>query len=324
MNRATAKLSILALLAAAFSLFLCSGCGKAGDEQPIRELRIFHASGLSPMLEQMRADCLKELNIRLLTEASGSQVACRKLAELGRDCDLIMLADRGLITSLLGETCSWRLDFANDEVVLAVGVRAPKVDPAENDWVTVLMNEDVRIGRVDENQGPIGYRTLLVWKLQEMRGSTGLYNRLLKKCDKVVDHVTRLTPLLKNGDIDYAFVYQSICVARDLRFIALDKTINLGSNEIDYSRAEANFTKLKAGEQQTITVRGAPITWTLSIPDRNADHALAVEFVRYLLSANSEMLEQNGFRAITRPSFYGSTAAFAPFHGFAEHIGELK
>lgn len=323
-RRESTRLPAALFVVVALVLSACAGCGEQPEAKRTRELRIFHASGLSPSLEAVREDCLRRLSVKLLTEAGGSQVACRKATELGRDCDLIMLADSTLVASLLAGTCSWRLDFANDEVVLGVGLRAPYVDEAEDDWVSVLTRDDVRIGRVDENQGPIGYRSLLVWKLQEIRGSSGLYGRLLGNCDKVVDHVTRLTPLLKNGEIDYAFVYRSICIARDIRHIELDKAINLSSAGADYSGAEVTFDKLKVGEKQTVTVRGAPITWTLSVPDRGADIALAAEFIRYLLTEKGEVLERTGLRPIGKPRFYGPAEAFEPFAAFAAYGGELK
>ena len=159
-------IGILAL--AALVVWTFAGCGR--ETPSTRDLRIFHAAGLTPVLDAVRGDAERDLGIRLQAEGSGSQVACRKLSELGRDADLVGVADAALVEALLNGVCSWRIDFANDEVVLAVGSRARYAGDAEEDWVSVLSGRDVRIGRVDENQGPIGYRTLLVWKLAEARG----------------------------------------------------------------------------------------------------------------------------------------------------------
>jgi len=300
---------------------LCGGCG-GGDDGHVRELRIFHASGLTPVLKVWGEAAREELGIRLLTEPSGSQVACRKLGDMERDCDIIMVADRGLIKKLLSGRCSRRLDFARDEVVLAVGVLAPYVSRAEEDWVSVLTKPDVRIGRVDENQGPIGYRALLVWKLRERLGSPGLHDTLKKKCDKVVDHVTRLIPLLKSGEIDYAFVYRSICAARDVRYIELDERINLGSEKADYSSTAVTFKGTRGGEM--LTVKGGAIVWALSIPDRGADGELAAEFIAYCLGRNGEALRKCGFKPIVKPRYFGSEAGFARFAAFAVRGGELE
>ena len=304
---------------------LCTGCGGEGDRGRVSvDLRIFHAAGLTPVLDAVREDARRGLGLKLVTESSGSQVACRKLSELGRSCDLVMVADAALIVQLLGGVCEWRLDFAHDEMVLGVGLRAPHVSEAEEKWPAVLLRDDVRIGRVDENQGPVGYRALLVWKLQEPLGPAGLYDGLLKKCDKVVDHVTRLTPLLKNGEIDYAFVYRSICIARDIRYVELDRRINLGSGEVDYSHAAVTYDKLKTGAREAITVRGAPVTWALSIPDQAANPEAAARFIRYLLTDKGDVLERNGFRRIEPAEFHGPVAALKPLSAFARHVGDLK
>jgi molybdate/tungstate transport system substrate-binding protein len=305
-----------------------AGCGSeeetaASKPRPKpKDLRVFHAAGLSPVLSAVRTECEEKLGIRLRPEASGSQVACRKLAELGRDCDLVMLADAGLVSELLGGVCSWRLDFAGDEVVLAVGARAPQTDRARTNWPAVLLSKGVRIARVDENQGPIGYRALMVWKLQEKLGPAGLHDRLMARCDKVVDHVTRLTPLLKTGEVDYAFAYRSICMAHDVRYFRLDPRVNLGSVDADYSAAKVSYRRKSSGKER-VTVGGAPITWALSIPDRRADAETARRFVTWLLKEKSDLLARHGFRPLTPPRFYGEEKSFAPFAKVAERRGRL-
>ena len=299
------------------------------NEDSVTKITIFHASGLTPLLDGIRENVKKDLNIELVTEASGSQVACRKVTELGKECDLLMLADNSLVPKLLSNTVSWRMDFAADEVVIGVGSRAKFIQEMEADWVDVLLNKDVRFGRVDENQGPIGYRCLLVWKLQEMQKEFLLYDQLLKKCRSVVDHVTRLTPLLKNGELDYAFVYKSICVAQDIRYISLSSLVNLGSPNIDYSDAVVSFTKLQAGKEEKIEVEGQPICWTLTSLNRGDTKRAVLDFVKYLLDDNSNMLEKAGFTPFEFPKFYGDKTAKAAaikkeFSGFSIFSGQLK
>ncbi|MFW5857357.1 MAG: substrate-binding domain-containing protein, partial [Planctomycetota bacterium] len=245
MHRVLVPLLLVGLVLIGGALWLRGG----PDRDQAIPVRVFHAAGLTPLLDDLRPALKGELGIDLLAEGSGSQVACRKVAELGRPCDLVMVADRALVAELLSAQTDGRLDFATDEVVLGVGARAPAVDAVETDWPAVLLREDVRLGRVDESQGPIGYRALLVWKLQErLAGPEGLYDRLLAKTDKVVDHVTRLTPLLKSGEVDYAFLYRSICIARDIRHIPLDPRVHLGDPDADYSVVSVTFRKLQAGE----------------------------------------------------------------------------
>lgn len=298
-----------------------AGCGKKSADPA--DVRLSHAAGLTPVVEALREPC-KALGLKLLTEGSGSQVACRKLTELHRPCDVILLADSDLVASMLKGSCSWRLDFASDQMVLAVGARAPEISRAEQEWPPVLLLENVRLGRANENTSPIGYRTLLVWKLEERRRGTPLYDRLVAKAEKVVDDVERLTPLLKNGELDYAFTYRSTCIAHDIRYIELDKSVNLGSPEGDYSTAEVQFKRLSSGAAERVTVKGAPILWTLSIPDQGADEAAALKFVRCLLGAQTELLARNGFAPMAHPRFYGPKETYAAVQGMAEYAGELR
>jgi len=300
---------------------LLAGCAA---KKSAHSLRIFHAAGLSATIEGLRDGASKDLGITLLAEGSGSQTACRKLAELKRECDIIMLADADLVARLLGGVCSWRLDFARDEIVLGVGLRAPEADRAASDWAGVLLDPSVRFARTDESQAPLGYRTLLVWKLKERLGTPGLCERLAAKCDKVVDDSDKLSVLLKTGETDYAFMYRSTCIASDIRFVELPGAINLGSDRVDYASASVTYEKLSSGRRESVTVVGAPIAWTLSVPDSGADAQLAREFIRYLLVEKAELLERNGLRPIRPALFYGPEEAYKPFEDISRRAGGLR
>lgn len=288
-------------------------------------VRVFHAAGLTPLFDDLRPDLEAALDVRLLAEGSGSQVACRKAADLGRPCDLVMVADHALVAKLLATETDWRLDFAADEIVLGVGAHAPGVDEAEEDWVPVLLRDDVRLGRVDENQGPIGYRALLVWKLRErLGGADGLHDRLFAKTEKVVDHVTRLTPLLKTGEVDYAFLYRSICIARDIRYIPLDPRIHLGDPDRDYGAVSVTFEKLKAGAPETVTITAAPVVWSLTMPHDAAHPDAAARLVRHLLLDRRDELARHGFRPLDPPRFFGPAERFERFAEYATRAGPLR
>ena len=307
------------------TVLFCAGCGQDSSAPAAKppSLRIFHAAGFTPIVDALRSDA-KTAGFELLAEGSGSQMACRKIAELGRECDMVVLADRELVAEMLGGVCSWRLDFATDEVVLAVGSRAPNADLAEKDWPAALLADGVRLGRTDENLSPVGYRVFLVWKLQERRGGpAGLHDKLKTKCAKVLDDVNRLTPLLQSAELDYAFVHRSVCIAHGIRFIVLDKAVNLGATDVDYSGAEVSFAKLKAGAQETVTVKGAPICWTLAIPARSAKAEAAIRFAKWMIAEKVDVLRKNGLRPIA-PVFYGPAEKFEAIKAFAQNGGALK
>ncbi len=310
--------SLVILLICVFS---CSRGDDGGEEE--RDVTVFLAACFAPFMDAVEREAGERLGIRMRQEISGSQVAIRKVTELGRECDLLMVADHRLFKEMASSHVSWRLDFAHDEVVLGVGVRAKRVDEAEEDWVPVLLDENIDLGRVDETLGPIGYRTLLVWMLKEAEGQPGLTERLKTKSEKVVEHVMHLATLLKAGDLDYGFLYRSTCIRHDIRFIPLDKTINLGHSDVDYSRAVYRGAGGKPGSDAGAPVTpvvGAPITYSLTIPSNAGAREEAIELIRFMLQKGDGAPDPYGFRFFP-PEFHGPARDFAPFKNFATRIG---
>lgn len=290
-GNARARVSATLVFACVIALVLCGVAGCRGG--PKRTVRIFHAAGATALLEKLREPVLRDLGIELKLEGSGSQVAARKVTELGRTCDVIVLADADLVARMLSDQCSWRIDFATDAMVLAVGVRAPGVDDAEADWASVVTSQG-RLARVDEVFAPVGYRTLFVWELADATSHPGIAAALRDRTDVVVEDVGRLMPLLKTGQADYAFAYRSTCLASDVRYIELDPAINLSDPDIDYRRASVSAT-LPNGK--TMTFSGQPIIWTLTIPRSAEQPELARELVGYLIS-RSDLMREVGFTPI--------------------------
>ncbi|MCX7591803.1 MAG: substrate-binding domain-containing protein, partial [Kiritimatiellae bacterium] len=263
---------LLPLLWAATALAISSFPACRG---PVAELRVFHAAGFSPVVNEIRSDCESKLGVRLQTEASGSVEVCRKVTELGRAADVLILADHSLVARLLPGVCTWRIDFATDEIVLGVGIRAPHTELSEQSWPEVILKDDVRLARTDENVSPLGYRTLMVLRLQEEIGSKGLYDKFLTRCTRKVDDIERLVALLKTGECDYAFLHRSSAVAHRIRYIELDPRINLGFPDQDYARVSVQFRKPSSGAEETVVLHGAPAIWTLTQPERDANRAAA-------------------------------------------------
>ena len=292
-------------------LFVFFGC----SEKNLSKVTIFEAAGFAPVIDAVSADAEQKLNTRIFAEASGTQIACRKVSELGRKCDVLVSADEKLFAEILPEYTNFRIDFATDEIVLAFGQRAKFADETEKDWAKTLFEKDVRLGRGDENLSPIGYRNLMVWELQGKNGNMHGFSRNLQlKCVKVVDDVMQLAPLLKTGEIDYAFLYRSMCIAQDIRHIRLDRKINLGDMSEDYSGVSVILRNGK-------TIKGGPVIFSLTVPS-NAEHPeTAAKLIRYLLTEKNGVLKSRGFTPI-KPSFHGKKDLFRPFADFADYSGE--
>ena len=285
-----------------------------------KDLIIFSGAFFSPVFHAIKNESETALSVNLLAEFSGSQAAFRKLTELKRECDIIVSADNTLFKKMAPDYFSWRIDFAGDEMVLGIGIRAKKTDEAERNFIPVLMDKNNVLGRTDENLSPIGYRTLLVWKLLEERGYQGLTGRLKTKSEKVMEDVEHLSALLKSGDVDYGFVYKTTCVEQDIRFISLDKKINLGDEEADYSRAEVSFGAKLKGEEKSISVKGAPIVYSLSIPSNSLNKEKSIEWITFLLKSNNRILSEHGF-TVFMPKFYGNKDDFVKFKDYCKYAG---
>lgn len=292
-------------------LFVFSGC----SGKNFSKVTVFEAAGFAPVMDAVSTDAERDLNLRIYAEASGTQIACRKVSELGRKCDVLISADEKLFAEILPEHTDFRIDFATDEIVLAFGQRAKFADEVERDWAKTLFEKEVRLGRGDENLSPIGYRNLMVWELQEKYANMpGFSRNLQSKSAKVVDDVMQLAPLLKTGEIDYAFPYRSMCMAQDIRHIRLDRKINLGDVKEDYGGVSITLGNGK-------TIKGGPVIFSLTVP-ANAEHPdNAVKFIRYLLAEKSAVLKSKGFDPI-RPAFHGKKDLFPPFANFADYSGE--
>ena len=285
-------------------LTLCLLVTSCRQHESQTDIRIFHAAGMTPFLEQL-APRTQHDGLHLLTESSGSQMAIRKVTELGRACDVLILADPLLIRELCADHCEGRLDFATDSMVLGVGARAPRVPEAETNWMSVVRDPAVRLARANETLGPIGYRTLLTLQLAgQIQENPDLLSNFVKHCELVVDDVERLPPLLTSGEADYAFLYRSTAMAHGVRFIPLDPRINLGSINADYRQASLTFQALKAGPPRDVTVTGTPIVWTLTVP-RPADAHAAATFIRWWTRHLPELLESGGLTPILPPRYSG-------------------
>ncbi|HAS84159.1 MAG TPA: hypothetical protein DCS43_16155 [Verrucomicrobia bacterium] len=265
-------------------------------------LTVFNAAVFEPVLHDLRAAGETGMGLQIRSEAGGSGNIIRRVAELGRQCDLMLLADPVLFKTLGGGRFTWRIDFASDEMALAVGIRAPFTDLAGNDWPAALLNPQTRLARADEKISPVGARTLTVWSRREAQGFPGLRNRLLEHTGLVTDDAGSLAARLRAGDADYAFLYRSSCLLHELRHIRLAPGLRLAADG------------------------GTPdpdaISYALSIPQAAAHQNEAEAFIRFILDPATTLWADKGFLT-HKPRFFGSQADYARFRDIADYGGEF-
>ncbi len=245
-------------------------------------LTVFHAGSLTVPFEHLAQEFEERYGVEVHLEAYGSVTAVRQVVELGRTCDVIAVADYKLIPKLMWpQHADWCIVFATNEVVIAYTEASLYADEVGADsWPDVLCREGVRVGRSDPTQDPCGYRALLVLRLAEAYyNASGLYERLLSKPEQVIRPKSHdLVALLQAGQLDYAFLYKSVAMQYELKFVDLPPEIDLGHPEYADLYATASIYVEGLGE-----VRGEPIAYGITIPKCAERADLALKFVKLLL-----------------------------------------
>lgn len=276
-------------------------CSKEGERSGSRELVIFQAGSLSVPLRQIADEFGREHpDVRVLLESAGSRACARKITDLGRRCDVMASADYTVIDELLiPDHADWNIRFAGNEMAIVYNAESRGADEIGADnWHELLLRDGMAFGRSDPDSDPCGYRAVLTMKLAEMHyGIEGLSKRLQEKDTEYIrPKETDLLALLETGTIDYIFLYRSVAQQHGLEYLPLPDEINLKSTEFTgiYETVSVEISGKEPGT--TITKRGAPMVYGVTIPKNALDPQLALEFVRFLLERDKglEIMERNG------------------------------
>jgi molybdate/tungstate transport system substrate-binding protein len=257
-----------------------------GDAGP---LVVFNAGSLSPPLRAALDTLAAREHFTVEQEAAGSLESARKLTELQRIPDIIAVADYEVFPSILMPVhATWYARFARNRMVLAYTDRssgAAEITP-EN-WWRVITRPGVEVGRAEPNVDPAGYRTLMVWQLAERHyKEPGLASRLAENSGprNVRPKSADLVALLQSNDLDYAWEYESVALQLGLRYVRLPEQIDLGSPADSANYAQAVVRVAGRSRSDTLTLRGQPIVYALSIPKGAPHPELAARVVTWLLA----------------------------------------
>jgi molybdate/tungstate transport system substrate-binding protein len=174
----------------------------------------------------------------------------------------------------------------------------------------VLERPGVQVGRSDPNTDPSGYRTLLVWQLAGRHYRVpDMEARMLRAAParNVRPREADQVALLEAGELDYIWTYENLAALMSLSYRKLPDAVDLGSpaDSAVYAAASTRVLGKRAGD--TITVRGRPILFGVSVP-RAAPHGVAgARFVAYLLSDEGRrILRRTRFDALEQPVYVGT------------------
>ena len=289
------------------------GCAcSPGDGQDRGSLVVFNAGSLSRPLRAALDTFAARRGVRIDQENAGSLETARKLTELGKIPDVIALADYEVFPQLLmPRHVTWYARFARNRMVLAYTDRSRFADHVNADnWWRVLQQPGVEVGRSDPNLDPAGYRTLMVYQLAERHyAQPGLAERLVAISPRrnMRPKEADLIALLQAGELDYAWEYESLAQAAGLRYVELPHQIDLGT------QADSSFYRLAtvrvfgASPTDSLTLRGDPIVYALSIPTHAPHPVLGREFVLFLLSKEGQaILRAERLDALDLPTLAGT------------------
>jgi len=264
-------------------------------------LVIFHAGSLSVPLKEVAAEFNKlhpAVNIQM--EAAGSVASARKITDLDKPCDIMASADYAVIDHMLiPKFADYNIKFASNELCVVYSDKSRYAGQVNaGNWMDILLKTDVAYGRSDPNSDPCGYRTEMMLQLAEKQyKKPGLYSRFTTK-DKAYmrPKETDLLALLETNTIDYIFLYRSVAVQHQLKYIVLPDAINLKNTAFAarYSTARVEINGSKPGEKQTMT--GEPMIYSFTILRNAPNKTAAIAFAAFLLQKDKgqAIMARNG------------------------------
>jgi molybdate/tungstate transport system substrate-binding protein len=272
---------------------------------------VFTASSLAVPLRRMLDSVAPRLGVMIQQESGASLELARRVTELHRVPDVIVLADQEVFPQLLVPSATpWFARFARNRMVIAYTARsrgASEMSPST--WRNVLQRPEVLVGRCDPTIAPAGYRALILFRLAErFYRDAGLARRLESRTPPTLmrANASELAALLSAGALDYVIDYESLARANHLEYVTLPPEIDLGdpAHAADYARDSVRV----ASRADTVTRVGAPILYGASVP-RDAPHQEAgLRVLAFMLGTEGRtLLRARSVDALDVPELVGDS-----------------
>lgn len=265
------------------------------------ELVIFHAGSLSMPFKEIADEFKKEYpEVTIRLEAAGSVASARKITDLNKDCDILASADYLVIDKMLiPKYADYNIKFATNELCIVYTSKSKySKELNQSNWKDILLRKDVIFGRSDPNSDPCGYRTEMLFQLAEKYYKhKNLYQSFTSKDKSYMrPKETDLLALLETNTLDYIFLYRSVAVQHNLKYLILPDQINLKNPALanEYANAKVEINGSKPGEKQTIT--GEPMVYSFTILRNAPNKSAAIAFAEFLLQKNrgQAIIARNG------------------------------
>jgi molybdate/tungstate transport system substrate-binding protein len=276
-------------------------------------------------------------------EDYGSIQVIRQVTELGKDADVLMVADYSLIPIMMYNTtipntnqsyATWYIRFASNSVVLAYTNQSKYANEINaTNWYKILARSDVKFGFPNPFIDALGYRVLFTIQLAEIYyQNSSIFEQLITPNfdpafgsikvngtyvitvpetqtpvgGKILIRASSipLIPLLEAGSIDYCFLYLSNAKQYGFSYVELPSQINLGSPEYQQYYQQV---RVEFQYQRFASIgldrEGKTIYYGLTIP-QNAPHPeLAAEFVEFILNGEGKTIFEDCWQPVYQPAF---------------------
>jgi molybdate/tungstate transport system substrate-binding protein len=274
-----------------------AGCRNSNSNKQ-KEIIIFHAGSLSVPMKLIAQEYEKQHpEIKILLESAGSLVCARKITELKKPCDIIASADYFVINELLIPAyTSWSIRFATNEIVIAGSAKSKYIKELTSDnWMDLLLRDDVIYARSDPDSDPCGYRTLFTFMLAEKYyNKPGLTEKMVSKNREYIrPKEVDLVALIESNAIDYMFQYKSVAIQHGMKYVELPGDINLSDpsrNKI-YHSVSLEVAGSKPGTKMKVT--GDYINYSITVLNNAPQKDAAIDFLEFLLSPEGMKIFKN-------------------------------
>ncbi len=293
------KRMVGAVLAACTAILLLPTAGSSEAQG----VSVLYAGSLAAVMENgVGPEFIRATGISYQGEAQGSLGGARMIRDHMRAPDVYISADPGVNRQVLmgqenGNLVKWFMTVAASQLVLGYDPQSKfaatfeDVRAGKMAWYELLETPRVRFGRGDPSIDPKGYRTLFMFGLAGRYYHRPEIPRLLGAALNPAQVFPEIVLLarLESGEFDAGIFYKHEAVAHKLPFVTLPPEINLGDPRFAASYAQESYDT-KSGEH----VVGAPILFTITIPETVRHREAALAFVKFVLSSD-KLLTQFGF-----------------------------
>ncbi len=209
---------------------------------------------------------------------------------------------------------NWLIKFASTEMVIAYSPKShfynelEKARTGQIPWYKVLSEKDFKFGRTDPELDPKGYNMIISAKLSNIYYNDSSIKQTILGDDRNPKQVfpeETLNTILESGQVDAIAAYKHEAISRGLLYITLPPQVNLGNNDFSNYYKMASYTFSSNGQ----IIPGAPIYFSVTIPNTYKNFNGAVSFVNYLISPNDKgklILEKQGLDYLKSPIIEGN------------------